>query len=111
MSVRAAVGIGPGQMGHRPLDPGQLLVVVPALVGVSLGEGGQLGRPGRIGPLQDGEAGLGRREVRDRDRRLGRVELERLAAFDLGRLVPVERPVATLDGIFWWLIDLLMSIP
>ena len=70
-------------VGNGAFDARELFVVAPALVGVGLGKGGQLGRPLRVRPLEDGEARLGRDEVGDRDRRGGGVELEGLAAFDL----------------------------
>ena len=55
-------------MGHGPLDTGELLVVAPALVGVGLGQRRELGRALGVRPLEDREARLGSDEVGDRDR-------------------------------------------
>ena len=84
---------------HGALDAGELLVVVPAFVGVRLRQLRELGGAFGMGPLEDGEAGLGGHEVGDRDRWRARVELEGLAALDLGRMEAIQRPVAALDRI------------
>ena len=55
-------------VGHGPLDACQLLVVVPALIRVGLGQECQLGRPLRVGSLEDRETGLVGDEGGDRDR-------------------------------------------
>ena len=49
--------------------------------------------------LQRGEAGLGGRELRDGDRRLLGVEVERRAVLGVGRREAVERPVARPHGV------------
>ncbi len=86
-------------VGDRPFDARQLFVVAPALVCVSLGEEGKLGSAFRMGPLEDCEAGLVRDEGRDRNRRGGRVELERLTGLDLGGVEAVEGPVTASDRV------------
>ena len=50
-------------MRHDPVDARELLVVVPAFVGVGLGELRELRGPLRVGALEDREPGLGGDEV------------------------------------------------
>ena len=93
------VRVGSVDMRDGAFNARELLVVAPALVGVGLRQRRELGGPFRVGALEDGEARLGGHEVADRDRRRLRVELERLAALDLGGLEAVQRPVAALDRV------------
>ena len=91
---RPRVGRRVGLVGDGPLHGGELLVVAPPLVDVGLDQRRQPGGPLRVRAPEDGEAGLGGRRSRHRDRRRVRVEPERVLALGLGRLEPVQRPVA-----------------
>ena len=87
-------------VGHAAVHARQLLVVAPPLVGVGLGELGELARPAR-GPCA---ARMANRVSVATKSRIGidglrGVQLERLAVLHLAGLEAVERPVAALDGV------------
>ena len=107
----SSVASGRLERGHAALDPGELAVEAPPLVDVRLREREELGRVRGVRAGQHRESALGRDELRERDRRVLAVELERVRVLVAARAVPVQRPVAGATASFWCVIDVLMSMP